>query len=162
MLSARPLKPSGSAKRFFQVKRLVVNLSDRFLVLFDKFAADVGETDAALIDFYLDDRRLDRGAVVGDANLDRSKIVKARKNYSGNFKTIEVKLQTNDRRKERLLKIRPSDPFSKLMQSYADLEKSNLRGFKFIFDGEVLDPQTTPEQLEFEGGECIDVFSSKF
>ena len=141
---------------------MTVKTDDRFSVLFDKFAAVVGEIDAASIDFFVDGRRLDRSGIVGDANLDRTKFVEARKNYSSNFKTIEVKLQTKDRRNVRTLKVRPTDPFSKMFRTYADSEKLDLRRVKFFFDGEVLEPGSTPEELDFEGGECIDVYASKF
>ena len=54
--------------------------------------------------------------------------------------------------------MRPNDKFKSLMESYAKVTQSDLRQLKFVFDGEILDPDETPESLDFEDGEIVDVF----
>lgn len=72
--------------------------------------------------------------------------------------TIQVKLQTKDRRAQPvLLDIRPTDNTETVMDKFssqAGLDKGKL---KFFFDGEVLEGAATAEELELESGECIDV-----
>jgi hypothetical protein len=44
------------------------------------------------------------------------------------------------------------------MDLYAAATKTNTKQLKFHWDGEEIDPEATPEDLDFENGECIDVF----
>ena len=71
---------------------------------------------------------------------------------------FQVKLQTKEKRKAQTLKMRPTDKFRVLMESYATMNKTGSNQFKFFFDGEQLDPEKSPEDMDFEDGECIDVF----
>jgi hypothetical protein len=57
-----------------------------------------------------------------------------------------------------MLKMRPTDKFQVLMESYAKATQTDLRQIKFFFDGERLDPEETPESLDFEDGEIVDVY----
>ena len=54
--------------------------------------------------------------------------------------------------------MRPTDKFRVLMEQYATMNKTGSNQFKFFFDGEQLDPEKSPEDMDFEDGECIDVF----
>lgn len=45
-----------------------------------------------------------------------------------------------------------------LMHKYAEEKKVPPEKLKFMFDGEVLDPSETPDNLGLDGGECIDVY----
>ena len=72
--------------------------------------------------------------------------------------TIQVKLQTKDRRAQPLLlDIRPTDIMDTVMEKFSSQSGLNRSKLKFFFDGEVLDGSSTAEDLELEGGECIDV-----
>ena len=44
------------------------------------------------------------------------------------------------------------------MATYAQKTKNILTDLKFKLDGEELDPNGTPEMLDLEGGETIDVY----
>ena len=45
-----------------------------------------------------------------------------------------------------------------LMEAYARKKNLILTNLKFKLDGEILDPNDTPQMLDLEGGECIDVY----
>ena len=47
------------------------------------------------------------------------------------------------------------------MDSYAERNKVKLCSLVFIFDGDVLNGSESPQTLELEGGECIDVYKVK-
>ena len=51
-----------------------------------------------------------------------------------------------------------AEKFSVVMRQYAEQRGVALKDLKFIFDGEVVSPNETPEDLDLEGDECIDVF----
>ena len=44
-----------------------------------------------------------------------------------------------------------------LMDKYAEQTGQDAAKLSFHFDGEPLPPSQTPDSLELEGGECIDV-----
>jgi len=72
--------------------------------------------------------------------------------------TIQVKLQTKDRRAQPvLLDIMPTDIMETVMDKFSSQVGLDRDKLKFFFDGEVLDGSSTAEDLELEGGECIDV-----
>ena len=47
-----------------------------------------------------------------------------------------------------------------LMDSYAKMKKVKLSSLAFEFDGDLLNAMETPQTLELEGGECIDVYEA--
>ena len=47
------------------------------------------------------------------------------------------------------------------MKKYASEKGLDVSKLKFMLDGEKLDASSTPEELDLEGGECIDVYSVK-
>ena len=51
-----------------------------------------------------------------------------------------------------------AEKFSVVMKQYAEQQGLPLKTLKFVFDGEVVSPNETPEDLDLEGDECIDVF----
>jgi len=72
--------------------------------------------------------------------------------------TIRVKLQTKDRRAQPvMLDIMPTDKMETVMDKFSSQAGLDRDKLKFFFDGEVLDGSSTAEDLELEGGECIDV-----
>ena len=71
---------------------------------------------------------------------------------------IEVKLQTKDRRAKHVtLRIEPQDKMETVMEKFCQESELERAQVKFFFDGELLNPDETAEDLELEGGECIDV-----
>ena len=55
------------------------------------------------------------------------------------------------------ISIRMKETFQLAMESFAQRRKVTVSQCKFVFDGEVLRSLSTPEQLDLEGGEIIDV-----
>ena len=50
-----------------------------------------------------------------------------------------------------------SDPLEKAMTAFAAELKLPLSRLKFSFDGEIISPSQTAEDLEMENDDCIDV-----
>ena len=71
---------------------------------------------------------------------------------------LTFKLQNANRKETVEVQISKYDTMNILMSKYAQTKSLDLSTLKFRFDGENLDPSETPETLELEGGECIDVF----
>ena len=71
---------------------------------------------------------------------------------------IEIKLQTKDRRAQPVtVKIDASDKMEVVILKFCEETKLDREKVKFFFDGEQLNPDETAEDLDLEGGECIDV-----
>ncbi len=70
---------------------------------------------------------------------------------------IEVKFRTKDRRSEVRIVIGQAEQMVVAMKEYAAKKGVPVASLNFVFDGEPLSPKVTPEELELEGGECIDV-----
>jgi len=98
-------------------------------------------------------------SVVSVLNV-RMKVVNVDNDESGaaNGGDIELKLQTKDRRNQPvMIKISSTDTMGTVMENYCqktELERSKV---KFFFDGELLNEEDTAQDLDLEGGECIDV-----
>lgn len=50
-----------------------------------------------------------------------------------------------------------SDPLRKVMVAFATKLNTSLKNLKFVFDGSVVDEDQTPQDLDMEDGDCIDV-----
>lgn len=74
---------------------------------------------------------------------------------------LELKIQGQNKGAVVIVAIRPQDPMKVLMQKYADATSNDISQLVFNFDGEQLSPDDTPEVLDLEGGECIDVHIRK-
>lgn len=74
---------------------------------------------------------------------------------------LELKIQGQNKGTVVVVAIRPEDQMKVLMQKYADATGTDLSKLVFNFDGEQLSPDDTPEMLDLEGGECIDVHIRK-
>ena len=71
---------------------------------------------------------------------------------------IELRLQTKDRRSQAvLITIFPTEQMKVVMDKYIQKSGIGREKVKFFFDGEELEENQTAEELEMEGGECIDV-----
>ncbi|XP_043232800.1 uncharacterized protein CG4449-like [Amphibalanus amphitrite] len=73
--------------------------------------------------------------------------------------SIELKVQSAERRGAVTVRLGRTEPMSVLMERYARQKGAELAKLRFRFDGEALDPSDTPETLDLEGGECVDVHS---
>ena len=71
---------------------------------------------------------------------------------------ISLKCQTHDRKSTVMIKMKADEKMRILMKRYSEEKKVPLKKLKFKFDGENLDPNATPDSLDLEGGECIDVY----
>lgn len=75
--------------------------------------------------------------------------------------SMELKLQTKDRKVAPvMIKVEPGDKMEAVMEKFCATSGMERTKLKFFFDGEQLDPESTAEDLELEGGECIDVHVS--
>ena len=72
---------------------------------------------------------------------------------------IELRLQTAGKRSQAvLITIFPTEQMKVVMDKYVQQSSGICREkVKFFFDGEELEENQTAEDLEMEGGECIDV-----
>jgi hypothetical protein len=131
-------------------------VTDPLSALLEKFGEEVKENPNSII-FYLEGRQLEATETIGSLGIDVATIIEAQHNYLRGSKTIGLKLQTKDRRKEKTIKVLITEKFSALMESYCQMMKLELKNLKFYFDGELLNADSTPEEMGFEDEECIDV-----
>lgn len=71
--------------------------------------------------------------------------------------TIEIKVQGNDPDSKKTFKSTKTDPLDKLMADYCEFRKLPRSRLKFFFDGDELKGSETPEQLDMENEDVIDV-----
>ena len=69
---------------------------------------------------------------------------------------IELKIQCADRKSVQMMRVKPDSPFEIMMKEYAAKMSTKLDAIRFVYDGEALNLLDTPEDLDLEGGECID------
>ena len=68
---------------------------------------------------------------------------------------IELKVQSLGKRPQSIT-LKMGERFEVLMSSYASKMGTEVGKIRFQFDGELLNPFDTPQDLDLEGGECID------
>ncbi|KAK7075620.1 hypothetical protein SK128_004942 [Halocaridina rubra] len=71
---------------------------------------------------------------------------------------IPLKVQNADRKGTVTVYIKKQDKMIELMHRYVEAKNLELAKLRFSFDGTPLDPRDTPETLDLEGDECIDVY----
>ncbi|KAI9308814.1 ubiquitin-related domain-containing protein [Cunninghamella echinulata] len=69
---------------------------------------------------------------------------------------INLKVVGNDSN-EVFFKIKRSTPLRKLMDAYCDRQGKSSGSVRFLYDGGRLLPTNTPEELDMEDGDSIDV-----
>ena len=137
--------------------------------MFDLFAAEQGLKSAEELSFRFKDKNLRRDDTAEGLEMDVMSIIEVQRRVQSqendseddeeeNF--IELNLRTKDKKSTITLKIKRTDKMEILMEKYAEQTKTNVGSSRFIFDGEDLDPDETPESLDLDGGECIDVHLS--
>ena len=73
-------------------------------------------------------------------------------------KTIRLEFRVNGSEKDkRPINALDSGTFRHVMEAFASNEQCSIAHCQFIFDGEVLQPNTSIESLDLDGGEIIDV-----
>lgn len=73
---------------------------------------------------------------------------------------LELKLRDSKAHKKQqitLIKLNKFEPFSSLFKEYAELKQIDLKQLRFEFDGEVLEDDQTPTDLDMEDESLIDV-----
>jgi hypothetical protein len=78
-----------------------------------------------------------------------------------NVDEIELKIQRKGHKEPILIPIKKNQKMRVLMlkcSEYLELPDEKL---KFSFDGESINPNETPMDLDLEGGECIDLYVSE-
>jgi len=152
--------------KYGTIIRTEINKTNKLGVLFDRFCSQV-KADPNEVVFSVEGRDLKRTDTVESATLTVTTFVDASErdtNVVGENEdlpdvgdeTVELKVQSSDRKRVERVRIRHNDKFEVLMLKYAEVVGIKLEALRFIFDGEVLNRFDTPEDLDLEGGECID------
>lgn len=156
----------------WEVIRVQINKTSKLGVMFDRFASQVGIEGDALddIEFVLDGKVLKRSDNYQEVGLTITSFVHASKvnRQAAHEKTedsieeakddgmIELKIQCSDRKSVQMMRLKPNSPFEIMMKEYAAKMSTKLEAIRFVFDGGALNRLDTPEDLDLEGGECID------
>lgn len=69
---------------------------------------------------------------------------------------LMIKVVGQDKQ-ETHFKCKPKTPLKKIMDAYCDRNSKKIETCRFLFDGARVNPESTPESLEMEDGDCIDV-----
>lgn len=144
-----------------EVKRVVVTPGERAGKLMDRLAEQVGLRPGALLLYRGEESKeaIGREEEVGDLGLTVASVLLARARVAGQEEGgLEVRLQTKDRRSQPVVvRIQATDKMSVLVQGYLDKTGLARSKVKFFFEGDLLEEDQTAEDLELEGGECVDV-----
>mmetsp|Transcript_28470 Transcript_28470/g.32930 ORF Transcript_28470/g.32930 Transcript_28470/m.32930 type:complete len:108 (+) Transcript_28470:41-364(+) len=76
------------------------------------------------------------------------------KKAADNYLNLKVKSQDGE---EVFFKIKKSTQFKKLMDAYCNRQQINPQNVRFLFDGERIAETQTPNELNMEDGDEIDV-----
>lgn len=74
---------------------------------------------------------------------------------------IELKIQRKGHKERISMRIKKNQKMRVLMFKCAEYLELPEEKLKFSFDGESLNPNETPVDLDLEGGECIDLYVSE-
>ncbi|KAL1922628.1 uncharacterized protein VTP21DRAFT_10167 [Calcarisporiella thermophila] len=69
---------------------------------------------------------------------------------------INIKVVGSDHN-EVYFKIKRTTPLKRLMTAYCERQGKSLNSVRFLYDGERIQPENTPEELEMENGDTLDV-----
>lgn len=78
-----------------------------------------------------------------------------------NVDEMELKVQRKGHKEPILIQIKKTQKMRVLMLKCAERLDVPVEKLKFSFDGESLNPNETPVDLDLEGGECIDLYISE-
>ena len=129
------------------------------------------------LELFLSETRLQLSEELSDRNISVASILEIRKvvtlssNNNGSSSDLQIssetvkddgkialKCQTKDRKSTLILRLGMQEKMAVLMKKYSDEKKIPLKKLKFMFDGEELGRNETPETLDLEGDECIDIY----
>ncbi|KAG0041872.1 Small ubiquitin- modifier 1 [Gryganskiella cystojenkinii] len=79
-----------------------------------------------------------------------------KKPEAGAVEHINLKVVGSDQ-SEVFFKIKRSTQLKKLMEAYCDRQGKSLNSVRFLYDGERVQTTNTPNELEMEDGDSIDV-----
>jgi len=146
------------------IVRVSVKQMEKMGKVMDRVAEKVGVTigEVSLYQGENSDDQILRDTTVSDLGLSIVSVLYGRERVvtegAKNEETIQLKLQTKDRRAQPvLLDIRLTDNMETVMEKFSSQAGLDRATLKFFFDGEALDGSATAEDLDLEGGECIDV-----
>lgn len=146
-----------------EIIRMKIIKDDRLGIAFDKLSNEIS-VEVVSLSFTFEEIRLRRDDTVEGLGLGITSVIRVEKLLNpskaeeNETNLITLNLRTKDKKDKNSLSIRPTDKMKVLMEKYAEETGKQLSNLKFIFDGDKLDPMETPESLELEGGECIDIF----
>uniref|UniRef100_A0A0K2U7U9 Putative LOC101895653 [Musca domestica] n=2 Tax=Lepeophtheirus salmonis TaxID=72036 RepID=A0A0K2U7U9_LEPSM len=96
-----------------------------------------------------------------DSSVEEIKVIDILHAYKGiqDEDLIELKIQDGKSRDPVMVKLKPSETVSSLIEMYISKKDDSIKfeEVSLIFDGEVLEKKESLKVLDFEGGECIDV-----
>ncbi|XP_070573406.1 NFATC2-interacting protein-like [Ptychodera flava] len=69
---------------------------------------------------------------------------------------VQIKVQGKDKSKK-IISIKRTDPLERLMEEYSSWKQIPRNKVTFFFDGDKLSPQNTPQDLDMETDDVIDV-----
>ncbi|KAF8080599.1 hypothetical protein N665_0933s0010 [Sinapis alba] len=72
---------------------------------------------------------------------------------------IVITIQDKDGQKQ--FRVYADEKFERVFKMYTDREKLDPKNLVFTFDGDKIDPSTTPSSLEMEDGDMIEVHTKK-
>jgi len=144
-----------------KVERVTVSWAERMGKVMDRVAGMVGVPCSSLL-LYRGEELLGREETVGGLGLSVASVLQGRVRVAVEGETpqggIELRLQTKERRGQVvLITIFPTEQMKEVMDKYVQKIGLDRAKVKFFFDGEELEENQTAEELEMEGGECIDV-----
>ncbi|KAG0377785.1 Small ubiquitin- modifier 2 [Mortierella sp. AD032] len=79
-----------------------------------------------------------------------------KKPEAGAVEHINLKVVGQDQ-SEVFFKIKRSTQLKKLMEAYCERQGKHVGSVRFLYDGERIQPTNTPNELEMEDGDSIDV-----
>jgi len=150
------------------IHRVKLKTLDRFGLLFHKFTEQVKEPPGSLV-FRLKDKILYANDTYQSLKLNIVDIIDAsyigmdmQASYHEDLVDIKIQsIETNSRNASKTIKIRKYDPMENLMNIYAEKIKVNASDLIFKFEGSSIKPTDTPDSLDLESGDCIDVYGIK-
>ncbi|CAG8619158.1 6463_t:CDS:2 [Acaulospora colombiana] len=77
-------------------------------------------------------------------------------NKKSDSEHINLKVVGNDHN-EVFFKIKRTTQLKKLMDAYCERQGKSINSVRFLYDGERVQPHNTPNELEMEDGDAIDV-----
>lgn len=72
-----------------------------------------------------------------------------------------LNIKVTDADNEIFFKIRKETPLRKLMDAFCNRQGTSMNSVRFVYEGERVQPNNTPEELEMEDGDTIEVMAEQ-